>query len=79
MPYIPQAERDKIIVGDIAGMTAGQLNYMITQMIRQWIGEPSYTKIATATGVLENVKQEMYRRLASPYEDKKIEENGDVY
>jgi len=30
-------------------------------------------------GVLENVKQEMYRRLAAPYEDKKAEENGDVY
>jgi hypothetical protein len=38
----------------------------------------SYSKIAMATGVLENIKQEFYRRVASPYEDKKINENGDI-
>jgi hypothetical protein len=26
-----------------------------------------------------NVKQEFYRRVAMPYEDSKIAENGDVY
>jgi hypothetical protein len=31
-----------------------------------------------ATGVIENVKQEFYRRLASKYEDAKIEQNGDI-
>jgi hypothetical protein len=30
------------------------------------------------TGVLENIKQEFYRRIASQYEDKKILENGDI-
>jgi hypothetical protein len=30
------------------------------------------------TGVLENIKQEFYRRAASSYEDKKIIENGDI-
>jgi hypothetical protein len=30
------------------------------------------------TGVLENIKQEYYRRVAEPYEDKKIIENGDI-
>jgi hypothetical protein len=38
----------------------------------------SYSKIAIITGVLENVKQEFYRRAAAPYEDKKILQNGDV-
>jgi hypothetical protein len=30
-------------------------------------------------GVLECAKLEIYRRIAAPYEDKKIVENGDVY
>jgi len=29
-------------------------------------------------GVLECVKQEFYRRRAVPYEEEKIEENGDI-
>ena len=35
--------------------------------------------IARVTGVLENVKQEFYRRYAEPYEDEQIERSGDVY
>jgi hypothetical protein len=31
------------------------------------------------TGVIENVKTEFYRRVAVPYEDKKIADNGDVF
>jgi len=79
MPYLPKEERSEFTIDDCANMSAGQLNYVITLMIKSWIGEPSYSRIATATGVLENVKQEMYRRLAAPYEDTKIVENGDVY
>jgi hypothetical protein len=39
----------------------------------------SYRNVAMITGVLENIKQEFYRRVASPYEDKKIRENGDIF
>jgi hypothetical protein len=38
----------------------------------------SYKNIAMATGVLENIKQELYRRIAAPYEDRKVLENGDI-
>lgn len=62
-----------------ADLSAGELNFYITMIVKEWVGKPSYSKIATATGVLENVKQEFYRRLAAPYEDAKIAENGDVY
>jgi hypothetical protein len=41
-------------------------------------GTINYNKIAMITGVLENVKQEFYRRAASQYEDKKILTNGDI-
>ena len=56
----------------------GNLNYVITKICAGIITNPSYSKIALVTGVLENVKQEFYRRLAGPYEDKKILENGDI-
>jgi hypothetical protein len=42
------------------------------------MGTVSYKKIAVITGVLENIKQEYYRRIAVPYEDEKIVENGDI-
>lgn len=57
---------------------SGNLNYTITRICSSLLNKPSYSKVAVVTGVLENVKQEFYRRVASPYEDKKIEENGDV-
>ncbi len=56
----------------------GRINYSFSRIIGQLMREPSYKKIAMATGVLENIKQEFYRRLASPYEDQKILENGDI-
>ena len=42
------------------------------------MGTPTYPKIAMVTGVLENIKQEYYRRVAEPYEDMKIRQNGDI-
>ena len=37
-----------------------------------------YFYLNRAMGVLECIKQEFYRRVAAPYEDIKIVENGDV-
>jgi len=56
----------------------GDINYSFSRILGQLMGKPSYTKIAMITGVLENIKQEFYRRIASPYEDIKIKENGDL-
>lgn len=56
----------------------GEINYSFSRIIAQSMGEISYSKIAMTTGVLENIKQEFYRRIAQPYEDKKIIENGDI-
>lgn len=58
---------------------AGMLNYAITRLLLTLYPEPRYWRIALVTGVLENVKQEFYRRYAAPYEDRKAAENGDVY
>lgn len=56
----------------------GEINYSFTRILAKSMGEVSYSKIAMVTGVLENVKQEFYRRIASDYEDKKIVQNGDI-
>jgi len=57
----------------------GHLNYVITRLCKFTFEEkPCYSSIATITGVLENVKQELYRRQFSEFEDEKIKENGDL-
>ena len=56
----------------------GEINYSFTRILTKSMGEVSYSKIAMVTGVLENVKQEFYRRIAAAYEEKKIVQNGDI-
>lgn len=57
----------------------GLLNYTITSLCLRTIPGRRYRYVARTTGVLENVKQEFYRRYAAPYEDEQIEKSGDVY
>jgi len=62
--------------------SAGDLNYLFTKLIQEYIDERgglSYAIINEVVGVLECAKLELYRRLAAPYEDEKRELNGDVY
>jgi hypothetical protein len=56
----------------------GRINYCFSRVIMGVMKNISYKNIAMITGVLENIKQELYRRVAAPYEDKKIVENGDI-
>lgn len=56
----------------------GRINYCFSRVIIGVMKTISYKNIAMATGVLENIKQEFYRRLASKYEDAKIISNGDI-
>lgn len=80
MPYITKDDR-LFIDGGATPLTAGKLNYKITQVCRahlQLFGT-NYDTINEIIGILECVKQEFYRRVASPYEDEKIKENGDVF
>ena len=56
----------------------GRINYCFSRIIMGVMKEVSYKNIAMITGVLENIKQEFYRRLASKYEDAKIVSNGDI-
>jgi len=90
MPYINREDRPTVdanitdivlslkeIEGNLIDR-AGPLNYTITRICTGLIDKVSYRDICVLTGVLENVKQELYRRAAAPYEDMKIYENGDT-
>ena len=55
----------------------GTLNYMITKILKN-IYPAKYYHYNKAIGLLECIKQEFYRRVVGPYEDIKIQENGDV-
>ena len=54
----------------------GRINYCFSRIIYGVMRDVSYRNIAMVTGVLENIKQEYYRRVAEPYEDIKIRQNG---
>ena len=84
MPYIKQFNRTPIDrhVCNLVVTNAGELNYAITTLIdtlfeNGWT--PDYNNFNTILGVLEAVKLELYRRVIAPYEDEKLQLNGDVY
>ena len=89
MPYIPNEDRtgfEYIIQTLTAALTtdepfAGRLNYVISSVLANMIKEKgmSYGLINEFIGALECAKLEAYRRVAAPYEDMKVSENGDVY
>jgi hypothetical protein len=82
MPYIKPKDRERFdewFKSLPMIQSPGELNYVFTMLCRFYIQGPTYTNINDAIGALECAKQELYRRLAAPYEDKKIKENGDVY
>lgn len=80
MPYVKEEQRKVLDDGHIAN-SAGELNYMLTMIIkRYWVNSPeNYQAINDIIGALEGAKQEFYRRIVVPYEENKIKENGDVY
>jgi hypothetical protein len=57
----------------------GDVNYVISSVLWNMFDfNPSYANGNDIVGVLECIKQEFIRRKLSPYEDKKIVENGDI-
>lgn len=85
MPYIAEDRRDKIsaIFARIQidePENAGELNYAITVLCQTYfaLNGGRYQQINDIIGALEGAKLEFYRRVAAPYEDVKIKENGDV-
>jgi len=80
MPYIKKAAREMLAEGHQPA-DSGELNYQITKVITTYLASHTfcYRTINDIVGALEGAKMEFYRRVAAPYEDTKIKENGDVY
>ena len=89
MPYITKDSREVLdyAILELAARInhgdgfAGKLNYAISKLFNYTLKDKglNYANINEMIGALECIKLELYRRIASPYEDKKIELNGDVY
>ena len=94
MPYIKQEDRKKfddilnlfqqksgkLLQEMDRSFLVGELNYLISRILHIWVHHNGlcYTTLNSAIGVLECCKQELYRQIVAPYEDKKKEENGSV-
>lgn len=80
MPYIEVEDRKAILAGDKV-LTSGELNFAISDLLNTYIKDNglNYSAMNDVMGALEGAKFEFYTRVVVPYEDKKIDENGDVY
>lgn len=85
MPYITEDRRHALYPDVIPGeipLSPGELNFMITVLCQDYLTLSSrigYSELNEVIGVLECVKQELYRRVIAPYEETKIQDNGDVF
>jgi hypothetical protein len=80
MPYIKEVDRE-FLGCDTVPRTSGELNYCITELLLSYLGRSAgdYSAMNEIMGALECAKQEFYRRVMVPYENAKMEQNGDVY
>ncbi len=84
MPYVIKSKRPMLnnivalmIKEDIKA--DGDLNYLLYLFCKKYV-KPSYNNYKNFLGELQvaEMSAEIRSRLLAPYEDKKIEENGDV-
>ena len=81
MPYISQERRSALLKNGHDMDGAGELNYILSRILNRYIEHRgmSYQTLNDIIGALEGAKLEFYRRVVAPYENDKIEQNGDVY
>lgn len=87
MPYIRQEYREIVenplydlwvlIVRIPKQDRAGVLTYIIYKLLID-LHINKFVDFATHLGILDTVGKEFYRKVIAPYEDEKIQENGDV-
>lgn len=84
MPYIKQEDRDRldqfIDTLKVRIRNPGDLNYVISRLALDfaYMQGANYAAFNATIGVMEAAKLEFYRTRVAPYEDRKIEENGDI-
>jgi hypothetical protein len=80
MPYIPPETRNAVPA--FGPQTGGELAYLITVELDQYMTsgrEINYDKLTEVRGALAAASSEFERRVAEPYEARKLRENGDVF
>jgi hypothetical protein len=91
MPYVAHKDRE-VVDGPLDALVEnlkkydiedreGMLNYCMTRLTSRTMRPETgwrYKYLNRAIGVIESVKQEFYRRLVGPYEEKAIFKNGDI-
>ncbi len=85
MPYIPEKEKNEMsdYIENLRVFieSKGDLNYVICELVGRLIVDSdkiSYTQMSEWIDAVHDAETELRRRLLFPYEDLKIEENGDV-
>ena len=90
MPYIKSEDRAKFrLYADhgevgikVVAKTPGELQYCIALMVAVYLADKidyRYQDLNDVMGALAGAQMEFYRKVVAPYEDRKINENGDVY
>lgn len=87
MPYISKNTRRYLdpllepLYRAVDSCEIGDLNYMVTKLAIRYVQSRGirYASLNEAVGALDSAKAEFQRRMVSPYEDQKREQNGDVY
>ena len=86
MPYIKQERRQELnqkmqsLLDISPTLSSGDLNYIISNLLNTHLNNAvNYEKCNSVVGILECAKLEFYNKLATPYENVKIAENGGLY
>ena len=82
MPYIKPISRPEFdpvvdLMVKLGVKVDGDLNYILFKFCKYHI-KPSYNNYKNYIGELSECSAEIRRTILAPYEDTKIEENGDV-
>lgn len=82
MPYIKKKDRkiaDKVVKAMLKAevLADGDLNYILFKYCKYHLSH-SYNNLKNYCGELRQCATEIERRILADYEDKKINENGDV-
>jgi len=80
MPYIKRSLRLALDEKLPTVETAAQLQYIIAKVVKSYMdqGAINYQRCNDIMGALAGAQQEFYRRVVVPYENQKIQENGDI-
>ena len=81
MPYLSDAERRAALEPTEIPKTTGELNFAVSRLMARYVEEKgvSYGSISEALSGCHEAEEEFRRRILIPYEETKIESNGDVF